>query len=709
MESNPSTLFRESSVSECRKSVFAFITLFFMVALVYSNTLNCSWHFDDFINIVENPRLHMREVSWDTLKQALCSDRNYPTFPYRPVAGITFAINYYLGGTKVKGYHLVNIAIHFISAFFLYLFLYRTLLLKTLKQCRGKAFFISMLATTLWAINPIQTQAVTYIVQRMASMAAMFYIMGMYFYLQARTADRRNKRIGYFLLCFFSFLLSLGSKENAAIFPVSVFLYEMLILQEDPIYFLKKAWPWLSICAAITLIIGLSYMYFKTGHLFISQSDFRNRLFTPTQRLLTETRVVLYYISLIFYPMPNRLCIVRDFSISTPLFNPPSTFLAILVIVLLIVLAVFLARKNPLISFCIGFFFINHMIESTIFPLELYFEHRNYLPSMLAFVPVAIAIARGLEIYRNKTIMVWVLSGFMILVMVGYGHSTYMRNFSWRTEESLWLDALSKSPYLPRVHHNLGRYYADRGIIDKGIEHYEKAIKLKRGTARETDHLTYYNLALIYLKDKEYAKATELLEKALKISPRFSDAYNSLATIKLEQGDYDSAYELALQSLRYNSVNVRAYNNLGLILMQKEQYHKAFRIFSKARDLDRDDLITIVNLGIASKHLGKYRKALGYFREALRRNPKEFFTRLQLAETFLYIGKPKLAKHCLEKLLVLFSPQQIEEKLQNVYSEYVSSIQPDKKLIGNLLKQLFSEKSQEYSKMAERLFRELNY
>ena len=697
-------LFKESSVSYCRKNVFAFAALFLMIVITYSNSLNCSWHFDDFINIVDNPRLHMKEITFDSVKRAICSDRNYPSFPYRPVAGLSFALNYYVGGLKVKGYHLVNIAIHFLSAIFLYLFIYRSLQLKTL-QCYGyKAHFISLLATTLWAINPIQTQAVTYIVQRMASMAGMFYIAGMYFYLRARTARDRSLFYLFLAVCFIAFLLSLGSKENAAIFPVSVFLYELLVLQDDPVSFLKKSWPTLSVCIGATFLIGVFYLYYKTGHFFISSADFKNRLFTPGERLLTETRIVVYYLFLIYYPMPNRLCIVKDFDISTSVFTPFTTFFSIVLIVSLLGLGIILARRRPFISFAIFFFFINHLIESTIFPLELYFEHRNYIPSMFLFVPVAIAIAKVLEIYRNRISMRVIIEGFVILVIVGYGHSTFMRNFTWKTEESLWLDALSKSPNLPRVHHNLGKYYADRGMKDKGIRHYQAAIRLKRGSARETDHLTYYNLAQIYLADKKYEKAAQLLRKALKIQPRFSDAYNALASISIKKKDFDLAYDLVIKSLRYNSVNIGAYNNLALILMEKRQFEKALRVLKKAYELDEDNFITTVNLGIANKLLGRFRTALKQFRVALRRNPNEFFTKLQVAETYVYMGKPRLARAILESIVDSMQPEQIRDKLQKEYSEYVVSILPDKKILFPIFKQVLEERGKRYQKVAKEYF-----
>jgi len=701
MGTQSSTLFGESRISECRKSLFSFFALLIMVALTYANSLNCTWHFDDFPNIVENPRLHMKAISRDALEKAVFSDRNHPSFPYRPVACLSFALNYYLGGLNVRGYHLFNLGIHFITAFFLYLFIYRTLSLKAFAKYHDKAFFISLLASSLWTLNPINTQAVTYIVQRMASLAGMFYVIGLYCYLRGRTSQKNRDAILFYLACFTAFIFSLASKENGALFPVSVLAYEVLILQEDPLVFLKKAWPVLCACIGMTVLVGVAYLYFKTGHFFISMKDPGVRLFTPYERLLTETRILLYYLSLVYYPMPNRLTITKDFQISTSIFEPITTLFSVATILALLAISIVLARKQRLISFSILFYFINHLVESTILPLELYFEHRNYIPSMFLFIPVAIGVARLIEFYREKTAMRLLIESFIILVMVGYGHSTFMRNFTWKTEESLWLDALCKSPGLPRVHHNLAKAYAENGQKEKAILHYEKALELPRDSARETDHLTYYNLAGIYAEQNNLQKASELLKRAIKVDPKFSDAYNSLAHIEMKHGKWDSAYNLLLKSLRYNSVNTLAYNNLGIVYMKRGQYAKAIQVLEKAHELNKDSFTTNVNLGIANKLAKNYFIALSKFRKALRRNPNEFFVRLHMAETYACIGKPRLARDVIGKLMDHLPPDKIKNKLEELYSEYPEPVLPDKKTLMPLFRQVFEQRAEEYQSIAK--------
>jgi protein O-mannosyl-transferase len=172
---------REEALSHCRKLVFAFLSLAIILLAIYGNSFDCSWQFDDDPNITDNPNLHLEEITWQTIRQSLFSDRNNPGFLYRPVACLTIALNYYFGGKDVFGYHAVNLVIHWLSALFLFLFIYHTLNLPRLKQqYADRAYGLALLATVLWAINPVQVQAVTYIVQRMASLAGMFFILTMY-------------------------------------------------------------------------------------------------------------------------------------------------------------------------------------------------------------------------------------------------------------------------------------------------------------------------------------------------------------------------------------------------------------------------------------------------------------------------------------------------------------------------------------------------
>ena len=206
---------------KCRN---VFILLVLLILPIYSNTFHASFQFDDKPNILDNERLHLTELSPSSLWDTFFAKGGKVGF-FRPLSSLSLALNWYAGQENTFGYHLVNIAIHILTAFILFLtisYLLQTPNLKTHYK-KEDVYFISLLSAVLWAVNPIQIQAVTYIVQRMAAMAAMFYILGIYFYIRGRKTKRGTKQVLFFIACFFSFVSAFMSKENAAIMPASLF------------------------------------------------------------------------------------------------------------------------------------------------------------------------------------------------------------------------------------------------------------------------------------------------------------------------------------------------------------------------------------------------------------------------------------------------------------------------------------------------------
>ncbi|MBW2344506.1 MAG: tetratricopeptide repeat protein, partial [Deltaproteobacteria bacterium] len=510
-------------LSYCRKVVFAVLALAILVISIYSNSLDCTWQFDDEPNITENTNLHMGRITWDGFISALYSNPSSPGELHRPAACLSFALNYYADGLDVFGYHIVNICVHFLSSLFLFLFILHTLNLPRLKGRYSRhSYSIALISTVLWAVNPIQTQAVTYIVQRMASMAGMFYIMAMYFYLKARTAKKGLHSKAFFVLCFLAFAMAVGSKENAVMLPLCLFLYEILLLQETGMRHIKKNIRTLFLVMLGILVLGFAMIYSHGGNIFSFLDGYADRPFTPAQRLLTEPRIIIFYISLLLYPVSTRLNLAHAVQVSNSLTEPLSTAVSIVLILGALILVTWLSRKRPLMSFCIFFFFLNHLIESTVFPLELVFEHRNYIPSMLFFVPIAVGWCRLFDYYTIKGSMQYVLSGFLVLVLIGLGHSTFIRNMTWKNPESLWIDAVEKSPNLVRTHNNLGRHYFQKGNMEKAVFQLEKALKMPAYNRRDEKFITNYNLGRIYRELKDYGKALQYYKKAAALNPFYA-------------------------------------------------------------------------------------------------------------------------------------------------------------------------------------------
>ena len=633
-------------VPNARHYAFAFIALFIFLIVIYGNSFQCGWHFDDSSNILNNEDVHLEKLSWPDIKKIFRKG-----VLKRPFSYFSFAINYYFGGKEVSGYHVVNFVIHYIASIFLFLFIYRTLNLPLLKERYEKSSYaIAILGTFFWATNPVQLMAVTYIVQRMASMAAMFYIMAMFFYLQGRTDDNPRKKIVFFILCALFAGLSFGTKENAAMLPASLFLYDLFLIQGITRENLKKNTR--IIVFLILALIVLTFIY--RGDPFTLLEGYNNRPFTLTERLLTEPRVIILYITLLLYPMSYRLTMLHDIEISRAFFDPWTTLPAILFILFIIGYAIFSARKRPFIAFCILFFFLNHVIEGSFIPLELIFEHRNYIPSMLFFIPFAIIMAHVLDYFSYKKSIQFMMVFGIIFALAGQGHTTYMRNKTVKTSLKLWADNVDKAPNLSIVHNNLGKEYHDRGLYTKAYEEYKKAIQLNRYINLAQTGLAYYNSGNYYLYEKkDIDRAFPYFKKAKEIGTSRSEIWASLSYIQIKKGNISKAYQYIHEGRGYWPEDVTLLRSLCEILIKDKRIDEAIKEAYKILLIEPDDIFVMSILGEAFRRKGDYTKAIRYWEQYLKKIPTSIKGNLALIELYSKAGKRQLLDETIGKIMYL--------------------------------------------------------
>ncbi|MEA3428356.1 MAG: tetratricopeptide repeat protein, partial [Thermodesulfobacteriota bacterium] len=302
-------------------------------------------------------------------------------------------------------------------------------------------------------------------------------------------------------------------------------------------------------------------------------SGYQYRPFTLAERLLTEPRLILFYISLLLYPVSSRLTLLHDVEVSTSLFTPWTTLPSILIILLMIVTALMISRKRPLISYCILFFFLNHLIEGSFIPLELIFEHRNYLPSMFVFVPIGILIVYVLDYFAyKKSIQVIMLSGFL-LVMAAFGHTTYIRNKVFKNDLTLWSNNIEKAPNLHRPHHNLGKALLVAGFYNEGVKEMEKALKSKAGGRITQKYKTWYNLGVYYLHQGEYDKALTYFVKYIQHVPNQPKAYNAVARIMLCKNNLKLAEKYIEKAIILDPDSLEFRKTANMILLRKDKYN----------------------------------------------------------------------------------------------------------------------------------------
>ncbi len=653
----------------CKRNLAALGLLFFLIFLVYSNTFQASWHFDDYPNIINNPLLHIRDLRPETLIQTFFSSPggglSQASKMYRPIPCLTFAFNWYLGKNNVTGYHIVNIVLHSMTGCILFLTILNLFKSPNLKnKYLGSEYFIALLTATLWAINPIQVQAVTYIVQRMASMAAMFYVLGIYFYIMGRISNIRLNKMLFYLGCFLSFVFALGSKENAATFPLALLLVETAFFQDLGHPQTRRVIYWAA-GGAILFVIFLGTLIFMEKDPLSFLNGYKLRPFTLFERLLAEPRILVFYLNQIFYPVPNRLSLVHDVMTSSSLFEPWTTLPAILIIFFLVSVGLSQIRKRPIVAFGILFFFINHLIESTIIPLELIYEHRNYMPSLFLFFPVSVGLKWLIDYYyKRKQPMYLILVSFTILLFIGLGTSTYIRNMAWASEKSLWEDAMAKAPESPRPPHNLAwDHYEKIGHFDKAIELYKKALMLKSPVLIKDQALSLTNMAIIYYKKHEYEKAIKLCKRSIDINPQHEAARYNMILSFIKTGRWEEASKNAelLLSKKCNQVD---YLNLrGFILLKQKIPDESLQYFRKVLKSAPNNKNAIFYTGVALSLMGEYKKAERFLRRAYQISPKKIIILFCLIENSLRAEEVLQSDRYLEILFALFNTNEISKAL----------------------------------------------
>ena len=576
-----------SSTGSTRQTLLAIALLAILAWLVYADTLNASFIYDDTNHILTNPYIRMNAITSESVARVFKGELSS-----RPLASLSFAVNYYMHGYDVRGYHAVNLIIHLLTALLVFL-----IARSTLELCGMGGTPAPLLAAALWLVNPVHTQSVIYTVQRMNSLATLFYLLALFCYIRARlkagSGNARIRRMLFYGLCLVAGLLGLAAKEIAATLPVMLFLYEWYFFQDLNRAWLKKRLPWIGL--AVLLVAGLAFFYLGADPLDKILASYRKHDFTPAQRLLTEPAVVIYYISLLIYPHPGRLALIYDF----PVFSSPAAPLAALAGILglaaLALAGVRLSKKQRLLSFAIFWFLGNLVIESSIFGLALVFEHRTYLPSVFPFIALT---ALALKPLRRRVIPMTVIC--LLILVCGYW--TYQRNRVWNDAVDFWQDNVAKAPRDTTVHNNLGQALLVAGKTSQAEAHFQQALAI----APDSDH--YNNLGLSMMKTGDLDRAIAFFDKALVFSPHDANTHFNLGTAWFQKRDMDRAREHLQLAARFAPDPVLALNNLATVLVIQKKYDNAVTALTRLAEWRPESATVYYNLACAHA-LGKDREA----------------------------------------------------------------------------------------------------
>lgn len=583
------------------------ILLPLLILITYSHTLHSPFVFDDIANISSNPAARASDLNFENMRKAAVDS----PISTRPVSYISFAVNYFFHKHEVYGYRLVNLVIHVLNGVLLYLFLMNTFKLPILQESIKKPFLVAYFAALVWVIHPLQVQSVTYIVQRMNSLATLFYMLAFLCYLKARLSSNGSRRWVLAALSFASGILALGSKEIAVTLPFFILLYEWMFFQD-------MDFPWLRrniivLAAAGFFLAVMFFVYVGRNPWQTIAAGYSSRDFTMWQRLLTEPRVILHYIELFVFPLPTRLTLLPEFSVSTSLVEPATTLPAIIGVMFIISTAMALAKDMRLISFAILWFMGNLVVESSVVSLEIIFLHRTYLPSMMASL---LATYLVLQHVRSEKIA----KSMMISALLTLSFWTYDQNKTWCDKVYFWRDCLQKNRTDYRVYNNLAKALEEKGEVEVAIGMYEKAISVNPDHPRP-----YNNLGVALMNRGKIDEASRVLHKALKKAPEHPETHYNLGLTHSARDDLPKAEEHYLKAHEHfpEDSDPDVHNNLGITLARQGKLQEAVEHFREAVRINNDDPFAHNNLGITLARLGENREAIIHFQHALRINPND--------------------------------------------------------------------------------------
>ncbi|MCP4346704.1 MAG: tetratricopeptide repeat protein [Desulfobacterales bacterium] len=585
-----------------------------MIFRIYCPSINGPYILDDLQNIKGNPHIRLQKISVQGLLDAGFKSHS----SNRPIANISFALNYYFHRYSLAGYHLVNVLIHLITGILLYFLLNETW---CLAEGEKSAWTVPFFAALLWTVHPLHTESVSYIVQRMNSMASMFYVLSMLFYIWARQQNNKKKRAVFFAGCFFAGLLALGSKETAATLPFFILLSEFYFFQNLSIKWLKhQIFPLLGGAAFLIILV---FLYMKSDPWKIILSGYEGVTFSMTERLLTEPRVIWGYVSLLLWPHPSRLNFCWSPVISKSFFSPWTTLPAILMLAGMMGLAVnFAIKKHKLFSFCILWFLGNLILESSVLPLQLMFEHRTYLPSMFLSLAAVLSVFRAAKYWK---IHPQAVTGGLIIAVIFLSAWTYQRNTVWSSDIVLWSDCLKKLPSRllqpgtwggAWVCNNLGEALAKNKQYKKAFDYFFQAFSLKPGSN------VCYNIGLTFLKTGERNKAHEYFQKALSFDSDYAKAHNSIGALLLDENRTEDAFAHFSEALRINPYFSEAWNNMGNYRGKTGSLEKAIQCYSEAIRFDPEFFEASFNLALNLARAGREKDAFEQVQDALRIRPQ---------------------------------------------------------------------------------------
>lgn len=603
-----------------------------LTALIYAPGLHSGFLFDDSINITENPKLHIKSLSWQEVQRAVSSSNAGPLG--RPVSMLSFAVNHALTGLDPFYFKLTNLVVHLFNGVSLWLLSW--LLLTNYHQRYPDSVqiklipWLSLAVSAAWLLHPFNLTSVLYIVQRMASLAVLFMVWGLIFYAWGRLRQQQGRSGAVQIvtgLVVFGGLAAL-SKENGVLLPFLILITEWTLFSfradnRDSKKFVI-AFNWITAILPALLIILFLIIRFDW---LVDTYVYRD--FTLIERLLTQARVIWFYIHMILLPDTTQMGLYHDdIILSNGLLHPWSTLPAVIGVFILLVGAVWLRKAAPILSFGVLFFFVGHAMESTVLSLEIAHEHRNYLPSYGLIVVVFYYL---LHPTLQQKLSLKFQAGLCAVLISLLAVCTAIRTSYWSNDVDLALVTVRHHPESARSNLEAGTIYFKLGeALPKPNDYHLKARQYFEAARRSDSYGLTGSFALLVIDDREqkpvdWALVDQIADK-LRNRPLAPSSVNSL--IRLNRCQTDS----------------------GPCKVPTEVMHRLFQsILQNPTLFNRGRSQIISELAQFAISLEDYPIAAYLSRQAINFNPNDPQVRLNYAHMLIALGEYTAAQQEIEK------------------------------------------------------------
>lgn len=563
-----------------------------LTILIYWPGLKGGFIFDDYSNLGEMSKYG--DLShWENAEKFIINGIAGPSG--RPISLASFVLTASSWPVDATPFKIINLFIHLLCGFLLFIVIRLTL--KTYGYIDQKAIWIALLGSSFWLVHPLFVSTTLYVIQRMTQLAMFFCLLGIAGYLYGRILLKTYPIKAYTIMT-----LSIGlgtvfatfSKENGALLPLLILVIEFC----NPNKVTKPLWQWKAI---FLWLPSLAIFLFLVKHINFSENIWPNRNFNQSERLLTETRILIEYLLHILIPQIEGNGLFQDgYLVSKSLTQPISTLFSSLFLSILLVFSFILKKRFPLFSLAILFFFAAHLMESTVLALELYFEHRNYLAAIFLFLPIA-AFFYWLKDKINSAVLIFIC--FTIIGTLSW--MTWQRSILWSNSENLLLYWAQKNPNSDRAQSLIARHFIRNGQELEANLLLEKAIEVNKNSGLLSFQLLLQKINSKKVKEQDFLNIIKRIPNQRadpQAIPWIRDISMTIANDPYLTSLYGDSMLSVLDTLLDKNAayqSIPQFNSMmnflkGMILAAQNKPDLAFEAYTQAYMIDQD-----IDMGIS--------------------------------------------------------------------------------------------------------------